>query len=132
MLPFASLLARADSRKAPFPTRRAALATALALVLLPAAAAQAAVFVVTTTADGNNGACTVSLCTLRDAVIAANANAGADIITLPSNANPYTLTIAGAGENLAATGDLDISGDLTINGGGSATTIVDGGALDRV
>ena len=92
--------------------------------------ATAATFVVTTTADGNNGACTVSLCTLRDAVIAANAAAGADIITLP--AGTYTLTIAGQNEDLAATGDLDITGALTINGAGQATTIVDGGALDRV
>src|SRR5438105_7371988 len=61
----------------------AAFAAGLALFLLPAAAAQAAVFVVTTTADGNNGACTVSLCTLRDAVIAANASPGSSI-TLPS------------------------------------------------
>src|SRR5678815_1663558 len=71
-------------------------------------AAQAAPFVVTTTADGNNGACTLSLCTLRDAVIAANTAGGAQVITLPSNANPYTLTLAGANEGAAATGDLDI------------------------
>ena len=67
---------------------------------------------------------------MRDAIIAANANAGADIITLP--AGTYKLTIAGTDENAAATGDLDITGDLTINGAGAATTIVDGGALDRV
>ena len=99
-------------------------------IVLLASAARASTFVVTTTADGNNGACTVSLCTLRDAVIAANANAGADIITLP--AGTYALTLHGANEQAAATGDLDVTGDLTINGVGSATTTIDGDAADRV
>jgi CSLREA domain-containing protein len=101
------------------------------LLLMVSASAQANTFVVTTTADGNNGACTVPLCTLRDAVIAANANGGPDTITLP--AGTYNLTITGTGENAAATGDLDIaSGGLTINGASAATTIIDGGAIDRV
>jgi CSLREA domain-containing protein len=92
--------------------------------------ATAATFVVTTTTDSNDGACTVSLCSLRDAIIAANGLAGADTITLP--AGTYTLSIAGANEDVSATGDLDIIGDLTINGAGAATTIIDGGAIDRV
>jgi CSLREA domain-containing protein len=134
MVQFPSLFAGAASRNARFRNRRlpATLAIGLALVLIPAAAAQAAVFFVTTTADGNNGGCTVSLCTLRDAVIANNAVLGTNIITLP--AGLYNLTIAGANEDNAATGDLDIKAgsDLTINGAGAATTIIDGGALDRV
>src|SRR5438046_1414468 len=72
--------------------------------------------------------------TLREAIISANNNAnlnadvvavgayGADTITLP--AGTYTLAIAGAGEDAAATGDLDITGSLTINGAGAATTII--------
>ena len=133
MVQFQSLFVGGASRNARFRTHRlpAALATGLALVLIPAAAAQAAVFVVTTTADGNNGACTVSLCTLRDAVIAANASPGSGI-TLPSNASPYTLTLTGVNEDFAATGDLDVRANLTINGGGAATTIIDGNATDRV
>src|SRR5258706_12072774 len=72
-------------------------------VLLFAAIGQvtATTFVVTTNADTNDGACTVALCSLRDAVIAANASAGADIITIPPAT--YTLTIPGRGENAAAT-----------------------------
>ena len=108
----------------------ATFAAGLALVLIPAAS-QAAVFVVTTTADGNNGACTVSLCTLRDAVIAANANPGSSI-TLLSNSTPYTLTLTGVNEDNAATGDLDVTTSLTINGGGAPSTIIDGNATDRV
>jgi CSLREA domain-containing protein len=91
--------------------------------------AQAATFVVTKTADTNDGTCD-SDCSLREAIIAANANAGADVITLP--AGTYTLTIRGAGEDAGATGDLDITDSVTINGAGASTTIVNGNALDRV
>ena len=47
-------------------------------------------------------------------------------------AGTYTLTIAGIGENGAATGDLDINGDLTITGEAAATTIVDANDLDQL
>jgi len=89
----------------------------------------ATTFVVTKTADTNDGACD-SDCSLREAIIAANATPGDDIITLPSGT--YTLTIAGTGEDVAATGDLDIASNLTINGAGAGTTIVNGGGIDRV
>ena len=78
-------------------------------------------------------------CSLREAIQAANtdtavdacsAGSGADTITVA--AGTYTLRIAGAGENANATGDLDITDDLTISGAGAATTIIDGAALDRV
>ena len=44
----------------------------------------------------------------------------------------YTLSISGSGEDAAFTGDLDITDDLTITGAGWATTIIDGGGIDRV
>jgi len=69
-------------------------------------------------------------CTLRAAIQEANQLAGDDSITLP--AGVFTLTLAGAGEDLAATGDLDITANLTITGAGARQTIIDGGALDRV
>ncbi len=56
---------------------------------------------------------------------AANAAAGSDMITIPNGT--YTLTIAGGSEDLAATGDLDITGAVAVVGGGSATTIVQAG-----
>lgn len=82
------------------------------------------------------------LCTLREAIVNANGgaafeasggdcaagNAGADVITLPPG--NYRLSIAGAGENGALTGDLDIFEDLTINGGVPQPTIQ--GSRDRV
>jgi CSLREA domain-containing protein len=99
------------------------------LLFAIASFARGATFTVTKTADTNDGTCDAD-CSLREAIIAANVSPGADAITLP--AGTYTLTIAGANEDASATGDLDINGDLTINGAGAATTIVDGGGLDRV
>jgi hypothetical protein len=67
---------------------------------------------------------------LRAAVMEANALAGADTINLP--AGTYPLTRVGANENLAASGDLDVSGDLTIVGAGRDTTVISGEQSDRV
>ncbi len=49
-----------------------------------AASANAATFTVTTTADSSDGACTASLCSLRDAVEAADSTGGSSTITLPA------------------------------------------------
>ncbi|MBI5612526.1 MAG: choice-of-anchor D domain-containing protein, partial [Gammaproteobacteria bacterium] len=102
--------------------------------------ALAVTFTVNSTADivdanSGDGICatsvaTGSVCTLRAAIQESNALAGADIIILPSGT--YTLTIAGANEDFAATGDLDIYDNLTITGAGATTTSVNGGGLDRV
>jgi VCBS repeat-containing protein/predicted outer membrane repeat protein len=98
-----------------------------------------AVYQVTGTADGL-GAITPSsrpgvdfdATTLRAAVIAANNSVGiADTIQLP--AGTYTLTVAGAEENAARTGDLDIGDNLNIVGAGAATTTINASSLnDRV
>ena len=83
--------------------------------------------------DPGDGICEVTAtlgdCTLRAAVMEANALAGADTITLP--AGLYTLTITGVDENPSAgqpweavinsdasIGDLDITQDVTITGAG--------------
>ena len=89
--------------------------------------AHAATFTVTKTADTNDGACTPSDCSLREAIGAANSNRGADTVNLPGGT--FTLTIPGTGEAANATGDLDVTGSLTLNGNGSA---VGGNDLDRV
>src|SRR5207249_8949703 len=70
---------------------------------------------------------------LRAAIMEANTTAGADQIVLP--AGTYNLTIAGADEDFAASGDLDITDSLTITGAGAATTIIDASTIpggDRV
>src|SRR6266566_7407360 len=70
------------------------------------------------------------VCTLRAAIQASNANAGTDTIVLP--AGTYTLTITGRNEDLAATGDLDITDPVTITGAGASSVIIDGHGIDRV
>lgn len=89
----------------------------------------AATFTVTKTADTNDGTCDAD-CSLREAIGAANALPGTDIVTIP--AGIYTLSIAGAGENLNATGDLDVTDDVSLSGAGSSLTVIDGGGIDRV
>src|SRR3954469_18623259 len=67
---------------------------------------------------------------LRSAIQAADTRGGSNTIILPGGT--FTLTIAGAGEDAAATGDLDITRNLTIKGKNPAGTIIDGNNLDRV
>jgi hypothetical protein len=68
-------------------------------------------------------------CSLRGAIIKANATLGADTINVP--AGIYTLTIPGVGENAAARGDLDITDNLTIIGEGAANTIIQACTVDQ-
>ncbi len=114
----------------------AVLLASFAFASQPTPPAYAATFAVTKTGDSNDGACNAD-CSLREAITAANASAGADTINLP--AGTYTLTIAGTREESNATGDLDITDDLTISGQGTdaSATIVQAGTnstngIDRV
>ena len=61
-------------------------------------------------------------CSLRAAVQEANALSGADGIYLPPGT--YSLTLAGAGEDFAASGDLDITSAITLLGTGWAVTTI--------
>ncbi|HAJ34353.1 MAG TPA: hypothetical protein DCL15_01490 [Chloroflexi bacterium] len=92
------------------------------------------------------------VCTLREAILAANqdiaiggcsAGSGGDTITFATTLTrplTITLTAAGADEDAALTGDLDITGTLTVDGmaaGAAAATavpdiVIDGGGLDRI
>jgi len=73
-------------------------------------------------------------CTLRAAIQETNALQGADIINIP--VETFTLALPGANEDAAASGDLDITDDLSIFGGNYWTdlpwTTIQGGGLDRV
>jgi uncharacterized repeat protein (TIGR01451 family) len=82
-------------------------------------------FTVNMTTDGKdaklgNGKCDTDLgstgnqCTLRAAVM--EADWWGTKINIAISSGTYTLTIAGAGEDRATKGDLDLRGDITING----------------
>jgi len=90
--------------------------------LLVAASTDAAIFYVNifdvdaadeTPGDGICKVAAGNACTLRAAVMEANALAGIDIIILPGNETIF-LTLNGADENSAVTGDLDITEGVTI------------------
>jgi CSLREA domain-containing protein len=104
------------------------------VVLIPVARAET--ITVNTTDDEVN---TDGDCSLREAILAANSDTavdacsagnGDDVITLPPGL--YTLTLHGAGEDDALTGDLDLTGNLTINGAGMNVSIIDGNGSDRI
>jgi len=116
---------------------RALLAAIAALLILPAASALAAPFTVNSTADvvdanPGNGVCETApgngVCTLRAAIQEADATAAADSITLP--AGRYTFGIPGS-DDTAATGDLDVIHDLTLDGAGARSTVIDAAGIDR-
>lgn len=85
-----------------------------------------------------DGACRTSTgaCTLRAAVMEANAYPGADTILVPPGR--YVLSIAAVPsrgqtqENDAGNGDLDLSDTVTIRGAGARRTVVDAAGTDRV
>src|SRR5437667_2515181 len=63
-------------------------------------------------------------CTLREAIIKANANAGSTInFAATTNSSPITLSQVNAGgvnEDASLTGDLDVNASVTIQGHGAA------------
>ena len=79
---------------------------------------------------GDGSALTVGgTTTLRAAIQEANALAGDDIIQLP--AGTIQLLLFGSAENASATGDLDISSNLTIEGISAAGSIIEVNDIDR-
>ena len=85
------------------------------------------------------------LCSLREAVIAANTDSAfggcpagsgtTDTINFsPNLPTPFTITLttSGANEDASLTGDIDITEDLSIIGSGSAYTLIDGNHSDRI
>jgi len=78
-----------------------------------------------------NGVCATESgsCSLRAAVMEANALQGADTISL--SAGTYTISRGQTGEDLGAEGDLDILDDLTIDGAGVAETEVNSNAYSH-
>lgn len=130
---------------------RAAVLVGLASVLLAAAwPVSAATFTVNSTADApdadlGDGICAdaAGLCTLRAAIMQANALGGTNVIDLSQISdpnNPIILTIPGADETVegnatdgyevvgthdASIGDLNITSSMDIVGAGSGNTIIE-------
>ena len=113
-----------------------ALAVVTVGLLASSDSASAANFTVNTTidgADGNpgDGHCEAGLtgsegqCSLRAAIMEANAHSGHDTIHVPPGL--YELEIPTLNEDLPDTGDFDITASVTIEGFDRATTIIDGG-----
>jgi CSLREA domain-containing protein len=113
----------------------------LALVSKGALAQDPVTFVVNRIEDAvdavpGNGLCDadandkVLQCTLRAAIMEANALPGVQTIQLPSGI--YRLRLPGAMEDGSLTGDLDITSDLRILGQGTPQPVIDAAGLDRV
>ena len=113
------------------------LAGCLAAVamLATASAASAVTYRPTRTDDPAPNGCKKKDCSLREAVIAANAS-GTRATILLRPGKRYMLTRKGAGEDAALTGDLDISsGPLTVKtegGGKSNQATIDANRIDRI
>ena len=83
--------------------------------------------------DPGDGDCfdTDDGCSLRAAIMEANALSGADIINLPAGTYPLNLFAGdGPADSGEEAGDLDIHDDLTLTGAGASTTIIDGQAAE--
>jgi CSLREA domain-containing protein len=109
---------------------------ALLVLLGVVAPATAAPITVTTFADAVDGQ---APCSLREAVLSANADAaiggctaGSGVDQVQLAAGTYQLSLAGRDEDAGLTGDLDIRSDVTLQGAGAAATTIDGRDVDRV
>jgi CSLREA domain-containing protein len=96
----------------------------IALIGLTPIAAQATIFTVTRFDDPAPDGCAAMDCSLREAVLDANATTDLDTIVLVTGT--YTLSIPGTDEAASANGDLDITEDVIIEGTGQGTTTIDG------
>ena len=118
------------------------LATASLVVAFGSHDASAAIFLVTRVSDSvdespGDGICRDSLsrCSVRAAVMEANAWPGPDSILLPDESllpGTFSLTIAGRGEDAAATGDLDVTEHVWMKPDGFPTISLDKRTLDAV
>ncbi|MEO8041817.1 MAG: CSLREA domain-containing protein, partial [Acidobacteriota bacterium] len=85
-----------------------------------------ATFTVTKTADTNDGTCDAD-CSLREAVVAANAAAGLDTVAFAAGLNGVPIQLTRVGDdNTSVNGDLDVNTDITFTGNGQANTIIQG------
>jgi hypothetical protein len=117
-----------------------AIVLALCALLMPAAAGRATAaesvaptLTVDTVADDVAAtACNDAVpadCSLRGALINANADGNAEVEVVVVPAGMYVLTVPGDG---TANGSLDVRSSVELRGAGAAATIIDANGLDRV
>jgi CSLREA domain-containing protein len=112
---------------------KAVLIGAIASLVLAAPAA-AKTYEVNKRSDHAPNGCKKKDCTLREAVLAANAHAGSDRIVLPKR-KTYNLSIPNSnpvGEAAGLQGDLDVTDDLKILHRGKGRAKIDANGIDRV
>jgi CSLREA domain-containing protein len=102
---------------------------ATVLVALPGRAADST-FAVSKQDDTADGTCDAD-CSLREAILAANAVGGVSLINVPASADHYLITI-GFGDDAGSAGDFDVTADITIVGQGIDQTMIDGNSVDTV
>jgi predicted outer membrane repeat protein len=110
-------------------------------LLATASAASAKIYRPTRTDDPVPNGCKKKDCSLREAVIAADAS-GMPATILLRPGRRYVLTRPGLGEDAAATGDLDVTSDLTVGTKGlvgikkgqrgAKRAVIDGNDIDRI
>jgi CSLREA domain-containing protein len=107
---------------------------ALVAALFTATVAGAKTYEVNKRSDHAPNGCKKKDCTLREAVLAANARDGSDRIVLPKR-KTYNLSIENTlpvGEDEAAEGDLDVTDPLLVTHPGKGRAKVDANGIDRV
>ncbi len=124
--------------------KRILICTLLAVIALftTVSSASAATYKPTRTDDPVPNGCQPRDCSLREAVIAANAAGGAGSAILLRPGRRYKLTQQGPGEDAALTGDLDVTAPLLVGTKGLIGTrrrhrgtklaVIDGNGIDRV
>jgi hypothetical protein len=110
---------------------RLAVAFGVALACFQAPAAPAAIYTPTRFDDPVPDGCRPLDCSLREAVMQADAAGGVDFVQL--SADRYVLSQVGSPDS-PAVGDLDVtgSGDLFVLGVAAASTTIDARGIDRV
>ncbi len=94
------------------------------------AAAAGKTYIPNKTGDHAPNGCTHRDCTLREAVLTANAHPGRDTILLARKT--YDLSIPRTGEDDPNTGDLDVTDPVVIKHMGKGRAVIDANHIDRV
>jgi hypothetical protein len=112
------------------PTTSAGSADARGGPSIPAAEVAGALLVDRTDDESAAQACTdaPSDCSLRGAMINANADGIAEVETIQIPAGTYVLTVVGTDY---VTGSLNVTSSMNLVGAGAATTIIDANGIDR-